>query len=71
MHNYRYFPLNDPDEIRVFVLEPSKDRIDPLRGTMKKMRLSAHDFVPINSNRKFIIIIQLNIKKLSLTTSSN
>lgn len=39
MASYKYAPLSDNDEIRVLVLEPSRDEKAPLRGSLKKIRL--------------------------------
>lgn len=39
MARYRYAPLIDAGEIRVLILEPSRDETAPLRGSLKLFRL--------------------------------
>lgn len=39
MARYKYAPLIDADEIRVLILEPSRDETTPLCGSLKFLRL--------------------------------
>lgn len=41
-------PLSGTDEIRVLILEPSRDKTAPLRGSLKKIRLPADVSSPFN-----------------------
>lgn len=50
MASYKYAPLSDTDEIRVLILEPSQDRIAPLRGYLQKIRLPADASSALNPN---------------------
>lgn len=53
MARYRYAPLIDVGEIRVLMLEPSRDETAPLRGSLKFLRLptdASSSFNPESTN---------------------
>lgn len=51
MSKYAYSPLSGPDQIRVFILQPSPDRTAPLRGVLRKIRLKTPHLVTVNASQ--------------------
>lgn len=50
MVSYTYAPLSGADEIRVLILEPSRDKTAPLRGSLKKTKLPIDNSSSFNTN---------------------